>query len=225
MNSFRGSSIYAIMAFVLVIAPAMASAESGNFSVDDASSFFYAMQKTDFGDIEITGNNITFYNPDGSIKCKGEYDYVGSKTVDFQGYPLEWNMFNLRSDLGGCSEYKHVIATKVHDEAGLAHWHMRYGKLCFDILMDNPSYEMWYPTMAAEGTNAETVANAYGAEAKMIGAFVASAKNASNDVVTLAEWNGRWVNTEKLLEDPLMDTVYQAVSNAANEISAKNDSI
>lgn len=224
MKAVRGLTIIAMIALMLVIAPAIAADESGNFTVEDVSNFFHAMQKTDFGDIEISGNNITFYSLDGSVKCKGVYDYIGSKTVDFQGHQFEWHMFNLRSDAEGCSEYKHVIATEVHDEAGLTHWHMRYGKLCFDILMDNPAYEMWYPTMAAKGTNAETIANAYSAEAEMIGAFVVAAKEAANKSISLEKWNGRWVNTAKLLDDPQMDPVYEAASNAANALNAENGS-
>lgn len=184
MNALNGSIVIAMAALVMIIAPAAAADESSNFTVDDISNFFHAMQKTDFGDIEISGNNITFYSPEGSVKCKGEYDYVGSKTIDFQGYPVEWHMFNLRSDKEGCLEYKHVIATAVHDEAGLTHWHMRYGKLCFDILMENPAYGMWYPTMAANGTNSEMVSNAYSAEAQMIGAFAVAAKQASNNTLS-----------------------------------------
>jgi Zn/Cd-binding protein ZinT len=224
MNALKSSVIIAMMALMLVTTSVMADDEVGNFTVDDASNFFHAMQKTDFGDIEISGNNITFYSPDGSVKCKGMYDYVGSKTVDFQGYPVEWHMFNLRSDQNGCSEYKHVIATAVHDEAGLSHWHMRYGKLCFDILMENPGYEMWYPTMAAEGTNTETVANAYAAEAEMIGAFVVATQEAASNSVTMDKWNGRWVNTERLLDDPLMNPIYEAASSAANALSEESGS-
>jgi len=222
MNALKGSIVIVMAALMLVMAPVTAADERGNFTVDDVSNFFHAMQKTDFGDIEISGNNITFYNPDGSVKCKGEYDYVGSKTVDFQGHQFEWHMFNLRSDKDGCSEYKHVIATEVHDEAGLTHWHMRYGKLCFDILMENPAYGMWYPTMAANGTNADTIANAYSAEAQMIGTFVVAAQQAANNSISLEKWNGRCVNTEKLLDDPLMDPVYEAASNAANALSEKS---
>ncbi|NPV63366.1 MAG: ZinT/AdcA family metal-binding protein [Methanotrichaceae archaeon] len=224
MNTLKSSGIIAVMVLMLATISVMADDEGGNFAIDDVSNFFHAMQKTDFGDIEISGNNITFYSPDGSVKCKGEYDYVGSKTVNFQGYQLEWHMFNLRSDQYGCSEYKHVIATDVHEEAGLSHWHMRYGKLCFDILMENPAYEMWYPTMAAEGTNAKTVANAYAAEAEMIGDLVVAAQKAATSSISLDKWNGRWVNTEQLLDDPLMEPVYEAASSAANALSEKNDS-
>ena len=99
---------------------------------------------------------------------------------------------------------------------------MRYGKLCFDILMENPAYQMWYPTMAAEGTNAETAAEAYSAEAEMIGAFVVAAQEARNNSISLEKWSGRWVNTERLLDDPLMDPVYEAASNAANTLSEKS---
>ena len=137
MKALRGSTIIAMIALMLVIAPVMASDESGNFTIDDASSFSTCRRQI----LEILRyqDNIIFYSPDGSVKCKGQHDYVGSKTVDFQGHQLEWHMFNLRSDKDGCSEYKHVIMTAVHDEAGLTHSHMRYGKLCFDILMDNPA--------------------------------------------------------------------------------------
>lgn len=224
MNAYKGSIVIAMAALILVVTPALASDGSGNITVEDVSNFFAAMQKTDFGDIEISGNNITFYNPDGTIKCKGEYDYVGSKTVDFQGHQFVWHMFNLRSEKDGCSEYKHVIATDVHDEAGLTHWHMRYGKLCFDILMDNPAYGMWYPTMAANATNAATIANAYSAEAEMIGGFVVAAQQAANSSLSLERWNGRWVNTEKLLDDPLMDPVYESAAGAANALREQNSS-
>lgn len=76
MNALNGSIVIAMAALVMIIAPAAAADESSNFTVDDISNFFHAMQKTDFGDIEISGNNITFYSPEGSVKCKGEYDYV-----------------------------------------------------------------------------------------------------------------------------------------------------
>jgi hypothetical protein len=41
--------------------------------------------------------------------------------------------------------------------------------------MGNPAYDTWYPTMAPQGTNTETMAKAYGAEAKMIGRLILAA--------------------------------------------------
>jgi len=52
--------------------------------------------------------------------------------------------------------------------------------VCFEILMENPAYDTWYPTMAAQGTNTETMAKAYGAEAEMIGGLILAAQESAN---------------------------------------------
>lgn len=59
MNALKGSIVIAAAALVMVMAPAMALDESGNFTIDDVSNFFHTMQSTDLGDIEISADNIT----------------------------------------------------------------------------------------------------------------------------------------------------------------------
>jgi hypothetical protein len=54
----------------------------------------------------------------------------------------------------------------------MVHWHMRYGNTCFDDLINNTNYAMWYPTFAVEGTTMEKVADGYAEGAEMMGAMM-----------------------------------------------------
>jgi hypothetical protein len=64
-------------------------------------------------------------------------------------------MFSLASGDAACAGYKHLIMTEVHaHEGGLAHWHMRYGEMELDKLMNHPN-AMWWPTLLHADTTVE----------------------------------------------------------------------
>jgi Zn/Cd-binding protein ZinT len=148
-----------------------AAGTDGAFSVDDARSFLYAMHRSNFGNLRIAGNTITYYSVDGTVRCECECESAGAETVAFEGEEFDWYKFELTSKDTACSEYKYLILCEQHSdgEGGMLHFHMRYGDTSFDDLINNPAYAMWYPTFGAEGTTLEDVADGYAAGAEMMG--------------------------------------------------------
>lgn len=190
-------------------------AEDDGFTADDAKNFLQMMMGSSFGDVEIAGDAVTYYNPDGTVRCQCEYEFVGTETVAFGGEEFDWYKFELKSEDEACSEYKYLIATAVHSEGeeGMVHWHMRYGDTSFDDLINNPGYVMWYPTLAEGEITAEELAESYAEGAPMMGAMM---KAARESLITLDAWNGTWANPGMMLDDPAMDLVYEAMADAAN---------
>ena len=149
---------------------ANAAAGDGSLTADDAKSFLNAMHEANFGDLGIAGSTITYYNVDGTVRCDCEYTSAGIETVAFEGQEFDWYLFELASEDAACSEYKYLILCEKHShEGGMLHFHMRYGDTSFDDLINNPAYAIWYPTLAAEGTTPEEVAEAYAEAAPMMG--------------------------------------------------------
>jgi zinc transport system substrate-binding protein len=147
-----------------------AAAGNGAFITGDAKSFLYAMHKSDFGDLGIAGDTITYYNTDGTVGC--EYESAGIETVAFGEEEFDWYKFELTSEDTACYEYKYLILTDIHGEEPLVHFHMRYGDTSFDDLINNPAYAMWYPTLSVEGTTVEDVVDGYAEGAEMMGAMM-----------------------------------------------------
>jgi Zn/Cd-binding protein ZinT len=161
---------------------ANAAAGDGTFTTDDAKSFLYAMHESNFGDLGIAGNNVTYYNTDGTVKCDCEYESAGVETVAFGEEEFNWYRFALTSEDTTCSEYRYLIFTEVHShEEGMVHWHMRYGNTSFDDLINNTSYAIWYPTFAVEGTTMETVADGYAEGAEMMGGMMLAGQDPWKD--------------------------------------------
>ena len=153
---------------------ANAAAGDGAFTTDDARSFIHAMHETNFGDLGIAENNVTYYNTDGTVRCECEYESAGVETVTFGGEEFDWYKFELTSEDTACSEYKYLIFTEVHShEGGMVHWHMRYGNTSFNDLINNTNYAMWWPTFGVEGTTAEEAAEGYMSGAEMLGVIAA----------------------------------------------------
>ena len=50
---------------------------------DAAKNFMYVMHETNFGDWGIAGNNVTYYNVDGTVRCECKYESAGVETVAF----------------------------------------------------------------------------------------------------------------------------------------------
>ena len=159
---------------------ANAAAGDGTFTTNDAKSFLYAMHKSNFGDLGIAGNTVTYYNTDKTVKCECEYESAGIETVAFGEEEFNWYKFALTSEDTTCPEYRYLIFTEVHShEEGMVHWHMRYGNTSFDDLINNTDYAMWYPTFAVEGTTMETVADGYAEGAEMMGAMMLAGQSPS----------------------------------------------
>ena len=202
------------MAGILFLgSPAMA--EDGGFTADDAKSFLRTMMGSSFGDLKVAGDAVTYYNPDGSVRCRCEYGFAAKEAVTFGGEEFDWYKFELKSGDEACSEYRYLIATGVHSEGeeGMVHWHVSYGNTSFDDLINNPGYVMWYPTLAEEEISAEKLAESYAEGAPMMGAMM---KAARAPPITLDAWNGTWANPGMILDDPAMDPVYEAMADAAN---------
>ena len=147
----------------------------GTFTADDARGFLHAMHKSNFGNLMVAGNTVTYYNVDGTIKCECKYEGAGGEIVAFDGEEFDWYKFELTSEDAACSEYRYLILReKCSPEGGMLHFHMRYGDTSFDDLINNPAYATWCPTFGAEGTTVEDVADLYAKVAPMMGQMMSA---------------------------------------------------
>ena len=218
MKRIDSMRFVALMTGLLLLGAPVMAEENETFTAEDAKSFLCAMYRSSFGDVEIAEDAITYYDPDGTVRCRCEYEFAGTEAVAFDGEEFDWYRFELKSGDDACSDYKHLIATEVHShEGGMVHWHMRYGNTSFDDLINNPRYAMWYPTLAEENTTAEKVAEGHAEGAAMMGGMMVAARVPP---VTLDTWSGTWVNPGMMLDDPAMNPVYEAMADAANAMTA-----
>jgi Zn/Cd-binding protein ZinT len=144
---------------------AVAEAAEGK-TVADVKAFMASMYETDFGAMELSGSTIMYYDADGTTaKATCEYDSAGKESTTFTNkdgskHEFYWYMFSLKSDDAACKGYTHLIMTEVHGhDGGMEHWHMRYGEMELDKLMNHPN-AMWWPTLLhAETTVEQALAN------------------------------------------------------------------
>jgi Zn/Cd-binding protein ZinT len=141
---------------------AIAKATNGK-TVEDVKIFLAAMYATNFGAMELQGNTITYASADRkTVMATCEYDSAGKESTTFTNkdgskHEFYWYMFSLKSDDAACQGYANLIMTEVHaHEGGLEHWHMRYGAMELEKLMNHPN-AMWWPTLLRGDT---TVAQA-----------------------------------------------------------------
>jgi Zn/Cd-binding protein ZinT len=132
-------------------------------TVEDVKAFMSSMYEADFGIMELTGKTITYYDVDGkTVKATCEYNSAGKESTTFtnkdgEKYEFYWYMFSLKSGDAACQGYKNLIMTEVHaHEGALEHWHMRYGEMELDKLMNHPN-AMWWPTLFHAETTVEQV--------------------------------------------------------------------
>jgi Zn/Cd-binding protein ZinT len=144
---------------------AIAQATQGK-SAKDVKAFMTSMYESTFGAMDLEGNVATYYSADRkTVTATCEYQSEGKQSTIFkdkEGNETEffWYMFSLKSGDDVCNGYKHLIMTEAHShEGGLEHWHMRYGEMPLDELMNHPN-AMWWPTLLhAETTVEQAVAN------------------------------------------------------------------
>jgi Zn/Cd-binding protein ZinT len=139
---------------------AIADAVEGKTAAD-VKALLASMYKSDFGAMDLKGDTVTYYGVDGkTVIATCEYQSKGKEGTVFkdkEGNESEffWYMFSLKSGDDACDGYKNLIATEVHaHEGGLEHWHMRYGSMDLEKLMNHPN-PMWWPTLLRAETTVE----------------------------------------------------------------------
>jgi len=134
-------------------------------------SFFETMMSADFSAVAANQQlEFVFYDEDGSILSVCKYHYLGKETASWNGYPIEWDQYKCahcsapgKKDCSAARfkwQHKYVVATAVHQHGeGMIHAHLRYGSKGFKDLMNNPAYNLWWPTIALYGkTTSEVMA-------------------------------------------------------------------
>jgi len=214
----------AIKMGLLITVGAVASGEDRIFAADDSRNLAREIFQADFSSIEISGNNITFYSPDGKVQCESEYAFVGTEKgpgFNMEG-ESEWYKFE-SMPTHSCSEYSHVIITEINAPEVMTFWNMRYGNTSFDDLINNPEYSILSPTLTLSNFTAERMAaivNEDEEETEEMGAPLWSRRESQ---VSLEDWGGKWITTGTLVDDPALMPFYQAMANVANAANAKHN--
>lgn len=134
---------------------------AGSKTVEEVKAFMSSMYASDFGAMKLDGHSITYYDADGTtVKATCEYASAGKESTTFTNkdgskHEFSWYMFSLKSGDAACKGYTNLIMTEVHGhDGGMDHWHMRYGEMEMDKLMNHPN-AMWWPTLLHAETKVE----------------------------------------------------------------------
>jgi Zn/Cd-binding protein ZinT len=221
MNRLKGLCIVTMIVGLLLMGDLATARDDDSFSADDARNFTRQIFQADFSTIEVSGNNITFYGPDGELQCRSEYRFAGKMNGPGfdEGEGSEWYKFESISD-DVCPEYKYVVATEIAYPEGMTYWNMRYGNTSFEDLINDSKYAMWYPTMTVSDFTSEELAKiVLGDEEEAISMGAAMAADRESQV-SLEDWSGKWVNTGTMVDDSALIPFYQAMADAANASAA-----
>ncbi len=120
-----------------------------DYSAEDIRQFYSDICYTDFAEIVIDDNTITYLDFDGeTVLASNRYKSAGYQSVALRGELIVWNKFEPVSESGSTNDYSFIMLADPHTHDGdEAHWHMRYGNTLFEILIDGSNYFNWWPSM------------------------------------------------------------------------------
>ncbi len=122
-----------------------------NYSVEEIKAFFEKMYSVDFPGMSIDGRKIRFLDAESKVIAESNYAFAGNLPVT--GHHGYWSVFIKNDDGTG---YSSIIATIAHG-GEVQHWHMRYGNVSPQELVDWKD-QSWGPTFVKKGTTPEAVA-------------------------------------------------------------------
>jgi len=185
---------------------AVASHVSG-VSSEDVKGAFEAMLYSSIDSIKISGGAAVLISNGGAVS----YDYSLVGTTPIPGFDGSvWNKFESEQD----GPFKYLIVTEVHSDGpdAMKHWHFRYGASGFDSLVSGDN-SLWWPTFVAADTSIEKVAKDMNDEAEAMAQFLSSSPS-------LSGWDGDWKSFSSYLDDPAMDSAYEAIAAKGKNLTA-----
>lgn len=197
------------------------------YTAKGVEGFFEEMYHTGFDSLRVEGSTVTFLDSKGVSKGKLTYIFKGTakRKIEIAGQSMEveWHLFEAPAESGATN-------TAMHEEDGfdpkksckylalfpphqdkpdsMLHWHMRYGSVSLESLIDK-SASLWWPTLCAPDTKVADVAKDQLDEAKMLAEMLPK---------PLAEWNGTWISAAELHRNPLMQPAYEKIAEEAKKL-------
>ena len=108
---------------------------------------FEKIVHTDFHQISLKGDSISFYDEKGSME-KYRYKALGIVPDKYGDNEIEWYGFEAMDKESKFSEYRYIIMGKIHTHKnGQSHFHMRYGQQGIDTLTVLGGIKNWWPTI------------------------------------------------------------------------------
>ncbi|NJN67189.1 MAG: metal-binding protein ZinT [Chloroflexaceae bacterium] len=183
-------------------------------TAESVEDFVKAMYRSDFTAMDISSQVISYtLSPTQTIACPYEERGIAAAGGTHGGW---WYLYH--TDDAACTQFAHLIVTRVHGHGGIPHWHLRYGNTSFDDLVSNPAYARWGATAVAQGTTAAQFAQDAVDEADIYAMMLPP---------PLAQWagtgGGKWVSASTFLEDVAMQGAYAAIAEAAGSAYVADD--
>ena len=122
----------------------------------DVLALMDGMSQTSFDALAIAGETVRYTTGETTITC--DYTFVGPHESHFGDVAFTWYLAELTTGDAGCEAYAQLALTEAHsgDVGDTPHFHLRYGNLGFEDLLDNPAYAVWYPSaLPTAAANAE----------------------------------------------------------------------
>lgn len=179
------------------------------YTVKGVKGAYQNMYHTDFAKMKVSGDGITFILEDGKELETVIYESRPTpEGKEWEGWSLfeaaekdssETRAFVPRRDA------RFLIALHPHAHGdGPKHWHLRYGKESFEVLL---ALKDWW------GTGLEPAATA-----AQLTAGIDPAEYSKYLAKPLSEWRGEWISSLKLMQSPLMDPIFEAIAAEAKKL-------
>lgn len=180
-----------------------------------------AMMRCEFAGLVVKGDEASFLDNfesrGGKETARAEYAFVQKQHTKFGEYDVEWAEFAAKGE----AKYPVILLVNVHEEDGLTHFHLRYGKDVKDLMADEMT--AWYPTFVAADTSYDVLITGL----RHAGEEMAEQEKeeAGAETTDLSAWDGTWNNMGAYLDDRELEDAFKKLAEkdkvTAEEAKAK----
>lgn len=191
------------------------------YTAEGVKIFFKEVYGTRFAGLRVKDNAIDYLDDKRAVMGTVVYVPKGTRrrTIERAGrsVEVEWHLFEaLAGGVTGdvmstslsrkdCRFLALTLMCKDGKEIGVPHWHIRYGGISLEGLIDD-SKLLWLPTLCASDTSVADVAKGHLVKAQALAGMLPR---------PLVEWNGEWISAAMLHRTPPMLPAYEKIAEEA----------
>lgn len=186
-------------------------ADKKGVSAEDIKAGPAKMMASEVGAMHIEGDEISFYNgfidKNGGLLDKRAYHFVQTHTLKYGNLDFEMHEFQTAAD----ASYPVLLMTDVHEEEGLIHFHLRYGRDVDSLIAQNE----WFPTYVSPATSYDQMMAGLAHEDDELeqeDGQPAAAPASIQKNVSLANWAGAWNNMGAYLDDEPLQPAFEKLA-------------